>query len=50
MPINILPQRMPKELYLGTNAIFWAFANYLKLVPFWYLGHLNATNLATTNP
>jgi uncharacterized protein len=48
LSIYLIPQRMPKELYLGTNAIFWAFANYLKLIPFWYLGQLNATNLATS--
>jgi uncharacterized membrane protein YfcA len=48
LSIYLIPQRMPKELYLGTNAIFWAFANYLKLIPFWYLGQLNVTNLATS--
>ena len=47
LSIYLIPQRLPKEIYLGTNAIFWAYANYLKLVPFFYLGQLNMPNLAT---
>lgn len=47
MSIYLIPQRLEKQIYLGTNALFWAFANYLKLAPFWYLGQLNAVNLTT---
>jgi uncharacterized protein len=48
LSIYLIPQRMKKETYLGTNAIFWAYVNYFKLVPFWYLGQLHATNVATS--
>jgi len=43
-----VPQRLDKALYLGTNAVFWAYANYFKLVPFAALGQLNTANLSTS--
>lgn len=45
--IYLIPQRLPKEIYLGTNAIFWAYTNYLKLLPFFLLGQLNVSNMST---
>src|SRR5690606_25494223 len=48
LSIYLIPQRLDKEIYLGTNAIFWAYVNYIKLVPFWFLGQLEATNLSTS--
>jgi uncharacterized membrane protein YfcA len=48
LSIYLIPQRLEKQTYLGTNAIFWFFVNYLKLVPFWHLGQLHATNVATS--
>ena len=46
--IYMVPQRLDKTLYLGTTAVFFAYVNYFKLVPFWWLGQLNLNNMATS--
>jgi uncharacterized membrane protein YfcA len=48
MSIYLVPQRLDKAVYLGTNAVFWAYANYFKLAPFALLGQLNLSNLSTS--
>ncbi|MFN2213959.1 MAG: sulfite exporter TauE/SafE family protein [Anaerolineales bacterium] len=47
LPANIylLPQRMDKTLFVGTNVILFAILNYVKLVPYALLGQLNLDNL-----
>jgi len=49
-PINIylLPQKMDKTLFVGTTIIFYAVVNYTKLIPYAYLGLLEAGNLMTS--
>jgi uncharacterized membrane protein YfcA len=43
----VLPQRLPKEVLVGTLAIFFATSNLLKIYPYFALGQLNATNVLT---
>ncbi len=46
--VFLLPQRLPREIFVGTTAIFFAVVNLLKLVPYACLGLLRAGNLRTT--
>lgn len=47
-PFNlyILPQKLDKTLVVGTAAVFFLAVNYIKLVPYAWLGQLNVDNLA----
>ncbi len=49
-PLNvyIIPQRLDKTIYMGTLAIFYAYVNYAKIVPYWWLGQFHITNLSTS--
>jgi uncharacterized membrane protein YfcA len=40
-----LPQRMPKLTFVGTNAIFFAAINLLKVVPYFALGQFSTSSL-----
>ncbi|MCG8690655.1 MAG: sulfite exporter TauE/SafE family protein [Minwuiales bacterium] len=48
-PISVflLPLKLDKTIYVGTTAIFFAAVNYMKLVPYGWLGLLNQTTLTT---
>jgi uncharacterized membrane protein YfcA len=43
----LLPQRLHKEVFVGTLAILFATANALKIVPYYTLGQLSALNMTT---
>ncbi|MGE5534749.1 MAG: sulfite exporter TauE/SafE family protein [Acidobacteriota bacterium] len=45
--IYVLPQKLDKETFVGTYALFFAASNVLKVVPYFTLGQLNALNMAT---
>jgi uncharacterized membrane protein YfcA len=45
--IYLLPQRLDKTLFVGTTVIFWAVVNYVKLIPYAWLGQFDGENLAT---
>ena len=49
-PINayLLPLRLKKSVYQGTCVLIFTIINYLKLIPYFYLGQLNGDNLATS--
>lgn len=49
-PLNIylLPQKMNKSLFVGTTVVFFTVVNYIKLVPYAYLGQLHTDNLTTS--
>lgn len=49
-PLNVymIPQRLDKTTYMGTLAIFYAYVNYAKIVPYWWLGQFHLTNLSTS--
>jgi uncharacterized protein len=46
--IHLLPQRLPKLTFVGTNMIFFASVNLLKLVPYSGLGQFSARTLMTS--
>ena len=43
--IYVLPLRLPKMVYAGTNTILFAYLNAIKLIPYWALGQFSAENL-----
>jgi uncharacterized membrane protein YfcA len=46
--VYILPQRLHREIMVGTGAVFFAILNVLKLGPFILLGQFSPENLATS--
>lgn len=48
MSVYLLPQRMDKTRFLATTVIFVLFMNYLKLVPYAWIGQFSAENLSTS--
>jgi len=46
--IYLLPQKLPREQFVGTTVIFFAAINLIKLVPYYNLGLLRPGNLMTT--
>jgi uncharacterized membrane protein YfcA len=44
----VLPQRLPKMIYVGTTVMFFAAANALKIVPYVALGQFSSAGLATS--
>jgi uncharacterized membrane protein YfcA len=46
--VYILPQRLPNTLYAGTTIMFFSLVNALKLPPYFMLGQLSFTNVATS--
>ena len=47
MSVYLLPQRLDKALLAGTAVVFFAVLNYVKLVPYFWLGLFDARNLVT---
>jgi len=43
----LLPQRLDRQIYIGTTVWFFFASNYLKIIPYAYLGQLDLTNVAT---
>jgi len=43
----LLPQQLPRRIFVGTNVMFFAAVNLLKLLPYWLLGLLRVGNLTT---
>ena len=48
MSVYLLPQRLDRALFVGTTVVFFTAVNYAKLLPYWWLGHLEAGNLMTS--
>jgi len=46
--VYLLPQRLDKTIFVGTTVVFFTIVNYVKLVPYYYLGQLNGDNLLTS--
>src|SRR3954470_16271371 len=44
----VLPQRLPKMIYVGTTVMFFAAANAMKVVPYFALGQFSSAGLATS--
>jgi uncharacterized membrane protein YfcA len=45
--IYLLPQQLPRQLFVGTNVIFFFILNLVKLVPYGALGLLRVGNVST---
>jgi uncharacterized protein len=43
----LLPQQLPRQIFVGTNVFFFFALNLIKLVPYAYLGLLRIGNLTT---
>ncbi len=46
--VYLLPQRLDKTIFVGTTVVFFTIVNYVKLVPYYFLGQLNGDNLLTS--
>ena len=46
--IHILPQKLDRYTLVGTTLIFFAVVNWMKLVPFIWLGQFNTTTLTAS--
>jgi uncharacterized membrane protein YfcA len=44
----VLPQRLPKMIYVGTTVMFFAAANVMKIAPYAGLGQFSTAGLATS--
>ncbi len=46
-PVNIylLPQQLDKTIFVGTTVVLFTIINYVKLIPYYFLGQLNGENL-----
>lgn len=43
----LLPKKLPKAQFIGTSVVFFALLNFIKLIPYSYMGQLDMTNLKT---
>jgi uncharacterized membrane protein YfcA len=46
--IYLLPQQLGRVLFVGTTVFFFAAVNYVKLIPYGWLGLLNVGNLSVS--
>ena len=46
--IYMLPHRPDKTTFVATSVVFFLIVNYVKLVPYYFLGQLNVENLSTS--
>jgi uncharacterized membrane protein YfcA len=46
--VHMLPQKLHKLTLVGTNMIFFALVNWMKVLPFFALGQFSTENLATS--
>jgi hypothetical protein len=46
--IYLLPQQLPKTVFVGTTVVFFTAVNYAKLLPYAWFGQLNAGSLWTS--
>ena len=44
----VLSQKLPKMEFVGTNAIFFATMNWLKVIPYFALGQFSTAGLGTS--
>jgi uncharacterized membrane protein YfcA len=46
--VHVLPQQMPKMVFVGTTTLFFGAVNAMKIVPYAMLGQFSATNITTS--
>jgi uncharacterized protein len=47
LQVYLLPQRLDKTTFVATTIVFFAAVNYVKLIPYWWLGQFTPSNLGT---
>lgn len=47
LSVYLLPQRLDKTLYVGTNVVFFAALNFIKVFPYAWLGQFTSVTLGT---
>ena len=49
-PVNfyLIPQKLHPTVFMGTCTIFFGITNYVKLIPYFWLGQLDSENLLTS--
>jgi uncharacterized protein len=45
LAVYLLPLRLDRSTFVGTTTVYWAISNYLKIVPYWWLGQFSSENL-----
>jgi len=45
LSVYLLPQQLDKTIFVGTTVVFFTIVNYVKLVPYAWLGQLGSSNL-----
>lgn len=45
--IYVMPQHLPRDVFIGTGAVFFALNNWIKVPPYIALGQFTSENLAT---
>lgn len=48
LALYLLPLQLSRQLLNATTVVYFGVLNWVKLVPYFFLGQLNATNLATS--
>ena len=48
LSIYLLPQQMPQTIYVATTVVFFTAVNYLKLIPYGWLGLLHVSQLTAS--
>jgi len=46
--IYLLPQRLPKTVFVGTTVLFFTVVNYIKLIPYIGFGQVNGGSIVTS--
>ncbi len=46
--IYVIPQRLEARVFVGTSVLFFAFVNWMKVIPYLALGQMTRGNLATS--
>ena len=46
--VHMLPQHLPKMVFVGTTTMFFAAVNAIKIVPYFMLGQFSAKNFSTS--
>jgi uncharacterized protein len=47
LAVYLLPLRLDKTIFVGTTVVYFTVVNYVKIVPYAWLGQFSAENLAT---
>ena len=45
--IYVMPQRLPRDIFVGTGAVLFALVNWIKVPPYLALGQFTVENMAT---